>query len=78
MAACNIPFGAVVEVILIHSVVFTPGFRADGGLMAYIRHRLNQHISTTCQQLLHTRRRALRCRYGGEKFHHKKHKGIKQ
>jgi hypothetical protein len=44
MAACNIPFGAVVEAILIRSVVFTPGFRADGGLMGHIRHRLNQQF----------------------------------
>jgi hypothetical protein len=49
MAAGNIPFGAVAEAILIHSVVFTPGSRVDGGLPACIRHRLNQCIPTTCQ-----------------------------
>jgi hypothetical protein len=47
MAACNIRLGVVAEAILIHSAVFTPGFRADGGLPACIRHRLKQYILTT-------------------------------
>lgn len=76
MAACNILFGAVAEAILIRSVVFTPGFRADGELMAYIRHRFSQHLPITCQYPLYTCRRALTHRYGREKFEQKKHEGI--
>jgi hypothetical protein len=50
MAVCHILFGAVAEVILIHFVAFTPGCRADGGLMAYIHHQFLQYIQITLQR----------------------------
>jgi hypothetical protein len=68
----HIRFGAVAEAILIHSVVFTPGSRVDGGLPACIRHRLNQYIRTTCQYPLHTRR------YGRESLYKGKTLSVKE